>query len=170
MAANSVLIEFYFYLGKSISEKENVWGSKLIEQTSKDLRAEFSDMKGLSVRNIKYCRQFYIFYKDIIGQQAVAQLQFPENEHKGNDEQNSQQAVDQFVQQTVAQIPWGHNILIFSKSKDINEALFYISQTLENNWGRETLALQIKSRRRQSRPPNAAQPKANGEYLNILLL
>ncbi|MDR2727793.1 MAG: PDDEXK nuclease domain-containing protein, partial [Chitinispirillales bacterium] len=49
------------------------------------------------------------------------------------------------VQQLVALIPWGHNILIFTKSKDINEALFYIKKTKENNWSRDTLALQIKS-------------------------
>ena len=49
------------------------------------------------------------------------------------------------MQQTVAQIPWGQNILIFTKSRDIEEAIFYINQTKQNNWGRETLALQIKS-------------------------
>ncbi|RZL40696.1 MAG: DUF1016 family protein, partial [Pedobacter sp.] len=52
----------------------------------------------------------------------------------------SQQLVDQ-----LKKIPWGHNILIFTKSKNSSEAEFYILQTLENNWGRETLALQIKS-------------------------
>lgn len=75
IAVNTALIDFYFVLGKSISEKENVWGAKLIEQTSKDLKAEFPDMKGFSVRNLKYCRQFYQFYSTVIGQQAVAQLQ-----------------------------------------------------------------------------------------------
>jgi predicted nuclease of restriction endonuclease-like (RecB) superfamily len=43
------------------------------------------------------------------------------------------------------QIPWGHNILIFTQSKSITVAAFYIQKTIENAWGRETLALQIKS-------------------------
>lgn len=145
LAVNSALIEFYFELGQSISEKENIWGSKLIEQTSKDLKVEFSDMKGFSVRNLKYCRHFYNFYSTVIGQQVVAQLQQADNLPKEQSKGKSQQAVDQFVQQVVAQIPWGHNILIFTKSKEINEALFYIRQTIINNWGREVLALQIKS-------------------------
>ena len=135
LSVNSALIEFYFYLGKSISKKENIWGSKLIEQTSSDLKTEFPDMKGFSVRNIKYCRQFYKFYSSAIGQQLVAQLQLPSNQQHDN----------KFVQQFVSKIPWGHNILIFTKSKDMQEAYFYIQQTLENNWGRETLALQIKT-------------------------
>jgi predicted nuclease of restriction endonuclease-like (RecB) superfamily len=50
-----------------------------------------------------------------------------------------------FVQQAVAQIPWGHHILLFTKIKDKNEAHFYIQQTIENNWSRDALALQIKT-------------------------
>ena len=49
------------------------------------------------------------------------------------------------MQRLVFEIPWGHNIQIFTKSKDINEALFYIHKTKENNWSRDVLALQIKS-------------------------
>lgn len=123
LAVNSILIEFYWDLGKAIAEKENVWGSKLIEQISKDLQAEFPEMKGLSLSNLKYCKRFYVFYQPLI----------------------SQQPVDQFMQQAVAQIPWGHNILIFTKSSSIEEATFYISATIENGWSRDVLALQIKS-------------------------
>jgi predicted nuclease of restriction endonuclease-like (RecB) superfamily len=133
IAVNSALINFYWELGKSISEKENIWGSKLIEQVSKDLQDEFPDIKGLSIRNLKYCRFFFDFYNSSIGQQAVAQLQ----------DSDSEQLI--FVQQLVAQIPWGHNIFIFTKSKNTNEAVFYIHQTIENNWSRDVLDLQIKS-------------------------
>jgi len=47
------------------------------------------------------------------------------------------------VQQLVAQIPWGHNILIYSKSETIEEAVFYLSETVENNWSRSILDMQI---------------------------
>jgi predicted nuclease of restriction endonuclease-like (RecB) superfamily len=118
IAVNSELIKFYWELGKMISEKKEFynWGDKLIDQISLDLKEKFPEMKGFSTRNIKYCRNFYSFYSSSsIGQQLVAQ------------------------------IPWGHNILIFSKSKDSNEAHFYIQQTIENNWSRDVLALQIKT-------------------------
>ena len=38
--------------------------------------AAFPDMKGFSLRNLKYIKQGYLFYnqKDIIGQQVVAQF------------------------------------------------------------------------------------------------
>ena len=117
LAANSELLSFYWDLGKMIADKqtETKWGDKIIEQVSKDLKHEFPDMQGLSTSNLKYCKRFYLFYHSSIGQQPVDQL------------------------------PWGHNILIFTKSKDISEAGFYIQQTMENNWSRDVLALQIKT-------------------------
>ena len=159
LAVNSALIHFYWDLGKMISEKEKVWGSKLINQISQDLKAEFPEIQGLSSSNLKYCIRFYSFYQHSIGQQPVAQLPnttyLVENQdfligqqavdQLENSPFISQQAVDQFWQQPVAKIPWGHNILIFSKSKDVEEALFYVSQTIENGWSRDTLGLQLKS-------------------------
>ncbi len=124
VAVNSALIEFYWELGKMISEKQTQWGTQFLENLSIDLKSEFPEMQGFSTRNLKYIKQFYLFYTNAqIGQQAVAQ----------------------FEQQLVAQIPWGHNILIFSKSKSLCEAKFYINETIENNWSRDVLALQIKS-------------------------
>ena len=43
------------------------------------------------------------------------------------------------------EIPWGHNILIFTKCSGVAEAGFYINQTLEQGWSRDVLALQLKS-------------------------
>jgi len=57
----------------------------------------------------------------------------------------SQQTVGFFGQHLVAQMPWGHNILIFSKSRDIKEAECYLQQSIENGWSRNVLALQIKT-------------------------
>ncbi len=46
---------------------------------------------------------------------------------------------------SVAQLPWSHNILIFTKARQQDEARFYIQQTIENGWSRDELGLQIKS-------------------------
>jgi len=50
------------------------------------------------------------------------------------------------VPQAVAQIPWGHNRLIVSKIKNIEEALFYCRATLENSWSRDNLEIAIKNK------------------------
>ncbi len=129
VAVNSALIKFYWELGNMIVEKQKTtqWGDKLIPKLSADLKSEFKELKGLSTTNLKYCKQFVLFYQEGPGQQPVDQLMSP------------------FGQQPVDQIPWGHNILIFTKCASIQEARFYISQTLNDNWSRNTLALQLKS-------------------------
>ncbi len=117
IAVNSALIEFYWELGRMITEKQSQtkWGDKLIDQVARDLKTEFPDMAGLSNSNLKYCKRFYTFYQSSFGQQPVDQ------------------------------IPWGHNILIFTKSRDIDEADFYIQKTIENGWSRDVLGMQLKS-------------------------
>lgn len=163
IAVNSALIEFYWELGKMISETQTAYGTGFLEQVSKDLKDEFPEMQGLSVRNLKYTRQFYIFYQSLIvqqpvgqiGQQPVAQLQSPINQNGeivqqaiANLDKSTSSALDIFQLsggKLINQIPWGHNILIFSKSKSLDEAHFYISATIENGWSRDVLALQLKS-------------------------
>ena len=119
LSANSELIKLYWDIGKDIFEKQEIqgWGNSIVENLSKDLKSEFPNTKGFSRRNLFYMKKFYNFYK--------------------NDFEK--------VQQLVAQIPWGHNILIISKSQNINEAVFYLNETLENNWSRDILDMQIES-------------------------
>jgi len=47
-------------------------------------------------------------------------------------------------QQLVAQIPWGHNLLILGKISDREEALFYVQKTIKHNWSRSVLQHQIE--------------------------
>ena len=54
-------------------------------------------------------------------------------------------AAASFGQQPVDQMPWGHNILIFTKCSSVTEARFYIAQTLQQGWSRDVLALQLSS-------------------------
>ncbi|MFN4150597.1 MAG: DUF1016 N-terminal domain-containing protein, partial [Candidatus Sericytochromatia bacterium] len=103
IAVNSALIEFYWDLGKMISEKENVWGSKLIEKVAKDLQEEFPDMKGLSRRNLFNTKKFYQFYENIIVQQPVALIdQQPIGQLQRPDSLNNS-----IISQLLLQIPWG---------------------------------------------------------------
>jgi predicted nuclease of restriction endonuclease-like (RecB) superfamily len=46
--------------------------------------------------------------------------------------------------QVVAQIPWGHNLTIITKIKSIDEAVFYVQKTIQNNWSRSVLTHQIE--------------------------
>lgn len=119
MAANSVLIDFYWELGKEIVRLEtgSHWGTKLIEQLSIDLKLEFSQIKGFSRRNLYAIRQWYLFYSSRY----------------------------EFVPQAVAQLPWGHQRLIINKIKDVELAIRYADACYENSWSRDTLEANIHS-------------------------
>lgn len=138
LAANSELIALYYELGAQIVERETQaqWGSGFINAFSNDLRHAFPEVGGFSPKNLRYCRAFFRFYCDpAIWQQAVAKL--ADTPWAGMDAERAG---------LLAQTPWGHNIQIFSKCADLNEADFYLTQTLEHGWSRDVLALQLKSR------------------------
>jgi predicted nuclease of restriction endonuclease-like (RecB) superfamily len=92
-------------------------GELINDQLSGDLRTEFPDMNGFSKRNLELMRQWYTFWSR---ESSIAQ-------------------------QLVAQIPWGHNLVIISKSNNPREALFYVQKTMQNNWSRVVLTHQIES-------------------------
>ena len=119
LSANRELISLYWDIGKELFEKQKIqgWGNAVVENLSRDLKNEFPDLKGFSRRNLFYMKSFYLFY----------------------------QSYYEKVQQLVAQIPWGHNIRVFSKSKNIDEAVFYVKGILENNWSRDVLDMQMES-------------------------
>jgi hypothetical protein len=70
---NSIVIQFYWDLGRMITKNQTVWGTKFLEQVSKDLKEEFPDMKGFSTTNLKYCKLFYQHF--LIRPQAEDELQ-----------------------------------------------------------------------------------------------
>ena len=88
--ANRELILLYWKIGKVIVEKQEKlgWGKSVVEQLSKDIRKEFDGIRGYSARNLWNMKRFYEEYRD-----------------------------SPKLQQLVAEIPWGHNLLIINKIK-----------------------------------------------------
>lgn len=112
---NRELINMYWNVGKVILENSK-WGNKFVNSLSVDLKLEFPQITGFSVRNLKYMRKLAEEYPDF-----------------------------EFVQQVVAQIPWGHNIILLDKIKNKEERNWYIKQSITNGWSRSVLIMQISS-------------------------
>lgn len=127
---NTALLTFYWDLGADIVKRQKTakWGSGFLKQLSADLMAEFPDMKGFSQRNLESVRQWHLFYSQPITNYATSCCAI------------GQQLVGQLVR-----IPWGHNLVIISKCKDVSEALYYVNKTIEHNWSRNVLTHQIES-------------------------
>lgn len=114
---NNELINLYHHIGNIIlqSQEKEGWGAKIINQLSMDLRAEFPDMKGFSPRNLKYMQKLAREYTDL-----------------------------EFVQQVVAQLPWGHNVVLMDTFKDIKTRTFYMKKVIEYGWSRSIMLMQIE--------------------------
>ena len=110
---NKNLITLYFRLGKIISENSK-YGKSFIKNVSTELKLEFPNMKGFSERNLNYMKLFYEEYRD-----------------------------DENLQQLVANLPWGHNLLLMEKFKDKKIRKLYAQATVENGWSRSVLSFQI---------------------------
>ena len=80
---NRELIMLYFRIGK-VFEENSRYGNGLITTLSKEIRLDYPSITGFSERNQKRMKKFYSEYKS--GNQKVPQL--------------------------VAQLPWGHNIVL----------------------------------------------------------
>lgn len=115
-AVNRELVLLYWHIGRAILQRqtEQGWGSKVVDRIAKDLRHEFPDMKGFSPRNLHYMRAFAEAYSD-----------------------------ETVVQQTVANLPWGHNVRLMEAVKDPTERLWYAQQAIAHGWSRNILLTQI---------------------------
>ncbi len=49
-------------------------------------------------------------------------------------------------QSLLCKIPWRHHIAIFAKCATVEEAQFYIQQTIQNNWSRSILEIQLETK------------------------
>lgn len=134
-AANAELVRLYWRIGMLIDrrQEEEGWGAAVLPRLAASLQSELPEAKGYSERNLKLMVQFAHEYpeafdqSELIGQQAVAQLPAA----KG--------------QPSVAQIPWGHNVLLMQRVKDRETRRWYVEATIANGWSRDVLATMIKS-------------------------
>ena len=149
---NEEMLRFYWELGHDIVERdaENHYGSRFFSILSHDLKEATSMTSGLSERNIRYAKDFYLLYNQEVGilQQPAAKSDL---ENVTKDEEKLQQPAaksnDTILPQLVEQIkseifsvPWGHHMLLIDKCKNApQKALFFVHQTMQNGWSRNML-------------------------------
>ena len=131
LSVNKELIMLYHGIGRLINEHKS-WGSKFIENLATDIKLAFPDAKGYSVRNLKYMAKFAATYED-----------------------------EEFVQQAVAQIPWGHTVVLLDKVSDgtiLNNLLanLGLAPTWRYRNGKNIITFTAKSRERCSRYRSSA--------------
>ena len=112
---NCELLRLYHSIG-SVINTHKVWGSKFVENLAADIKLSFPEMKGYSVRNLKYMAKFAARF-----------------------------SADEIVQAPLAQITWYHHIALMDKVKEPAAHIWYAEQAAKNGWSRNVLVHQIES-------------------------
>lgn len=116
---NKELIALYWDIGQIIHERQQAaeWGKSVVERLAADLKAEFGEKSGFSVRNLWYMRDFYGEYRGLPNLQPL-----------------------------VAEIAWTKNLLIFTRCKAPLEREFYLRATARFGWSKRVLDHQIDNK------------------------
>ena len=157
---NAEKLLFNWQLGRDLVQKkaEERWGAGVVEQISLDLRKEFPQDDGFSTSNLWYMKKWYLFYTNDtdlqILQRAVGELQLSINQYskklqrvvgENPNEQILKQTVSEFPQ-VFGLIPWGQHIEIITLCLTLDEALFYVRETIEKGLSRPALRNAIKAK------------------------
>lgn len=118
LKVNEELINLYWNIGEIISKKVGSahWGAGVVDVLAKFINEKNPDIKGFNRRGLYRMKQFYETYKD---HEKVTPL--------------------------LTQIPWSHHLLIFSKTKSIEEKEFYIRLAMKEKYSKRELERQLNS-------------------------
>jgi hypothetical protein len=119
-------------------------GAGLNKQMAKDLKSELPGVNGFSQSNLYVMRKFYLLYHnaEILQQPAgILETRLSEDENKLLRQAAGILSSDSIL----VKISWWHLQVILSNCKHEKDALFYLQQTIFNNWCRNVLQIQIKS-------------------------
>jgi predicted nuclease of restriction endonuclease-like (RecB) superfamily len=155
-AVNRELILLYWDIGRVVVEKQRVlgWGESVIDRVSADLQEAFPGTTGFSPRNLRDMKRFYLAYADeAIWRQLVAKLAVRAEADDGEIWRQAAAKLQKrdagtftgFLPQLLAEIPWGHNLLILNKLTDPAARIYYLRATARFGWSRNVLLNQIKA-------------------------
>jgi len=116
LGANREQILLYWQIGNIIIANTK-YGAKFVENLARDIKTEFPETKGFSVRNLKYMRKFAEIIDD-----------------------------EEKVQTLSALLSWSHNTRLLDKAKTQEEIVWYAKQTVENTWSLSALEYQIETK------------------------
>jgi predicted nuclease of restriction endonuclease-like (RecB) superfamily len=159
MAANSQMLLAYWQIGSQLSAKikAHAWGAKIIDNFSADIRKAFPNIKGFSVRNLVYMRQFADAYPpqtiialNQIAQQITQPMVALIEQAKNIDTQITQPVVAQmsenyFLDSIIGKISWSHHLVLLDKCPPLHQRFWYMLNTLNHGISKNILLMQVEA-------------------------
>ncbi len=137
-AANEEMLRMYWDVGEMLQKSQDAdgWGKKTLQRLSVDLKNEYSEIKGFSVRNMQCMIQFFNEYN-----QELTMV-------KGGAPSIAQPVVAQLGQYNfslpIKHLGWVHNLILLQQVKDIRARYWYMVQSITSHWSKRYLQEAIK--------------------------
>lgn len=145
-------LSLYFGIGGYISyhTRQEKWGTSAIDRISEQLRRELPGLRGFSTRSIRKMRVFYEYWAQyLILPPTAAKLQVSVFDKVIDIDAFSLQKwspmAAEINREEFLGISFSHHIEILDKTKDIQEVLFYIHQTVLHKWDKYDLRNHLKA-------------------------
>lgn len=117
-AVNTELMNLYWRIGKYISARieTSEWGQSVVKELASFIKQHEPELKGFSDKNLWRMKQFYETYRRSERLSALTR-----------------------------ELSWTNNVLIFSRTKTVEEKEFYLKLTIEEKYSSRELERQINS-------------------------
>ena len=137
-AANEEMLRMYWDIGGMLRQSQDAdgWGKKTLQRLSVDLKNDYSEIKGFSVRNMQCMIQFFNEYN-----QELTMV-------KGADSSIAQSMIAQLGEYNfsfpIKHLGWTHNLILLQQVKDIRARHWYMVQSITSHWNTRYLQEAIK--------------------------
>ena len=127
-AANEEMLRMYWDVGEMLqqSQDDEGWGKKTLQRLSVDLKNDYSEIKGFTVRNMQYMVQFFNEYN-----QELTMV-------KGTASPITKSVISQLDEYNftlpIKYLDWTHNLVLIKQVKDIRARYWYMVQSITNHW------------------------------------
>ena len=112
------------------------WGKKTLQRLAADLKNDYSEIKGFTVRNMQYMVQFFNEYNQELTMIKRAASPNAKSLISHLDEYN--------FTLPIKHLDWTHNLVLIKQVKDIRARYWYMVQSITNHWTTRYLQEAIK--------------------------
>lgn len=142
-AANEEMLRMYWDIGKILQQSQQTdgWGKKTLQRLSVDLKNDYPEIKGFSMRNMQCMIQFFGEYNQeltmvkgaipAITQSVIAQF---EKSAKTITQSVIAQLEGYNFVLPVKHLGWTHNLILMQQVKDIRARYWYMVQSIASHW------------------------------------
>lgn len=127
-AANEEMLRMYWDIGGMLQQSQNAdgWGKKTLQRLAADLKNDYSEIKGFTVRNMQYMVQFFNEYNQELTMIKRAASPIAKSLISQLDEYN--------FTIPIKHLDWTHNLVLIKQVKDIRARYWYMVQSITNHW------------------------------------